>query len=251
MNFENKIILITGASSGIGKELAVQLASKNCKLIISARREDKLEELKQSLTKYNSEILTIKCDVSDKDQVARVYDRIIEKFGKIDIAILNSGVGIREEILKYDSRNAELTMGVNFFGVIYWIEKLLPGFIQREGGMIVGVSSLADNRGYSKSGFYCASKAALSIYLDGLRLELKKFGIKVLTVKPGFVRSEMTDQNEFKMPMLMETDKAARIILKGIEKEKRVIQFPRLMVFLSRLLGIIPRSIYDRIGEKY
>ncbi len=93
--------------------------------------------------------------------------------------------------------------------------------------------------------FYCASKAAASIYLEGLRVELKKYGIKVITVKPGFVKTPMTDVNEFKMPFLMPADKAAKIILKGIKKEKRIIQFPFPTVIASKLIGLMPNFLYD------
>lgn len=251
MKFENKTILITGASSGIGKQLAKQLAIENCRLVISARRENLLEELNQTLTQYNNQIFSVKCDVADKNDVAETHQKILDRFGIIDIAILNAGVAIQEDVLNFNSQNAEKTFGANFFGMVYWIEKLLPEFLSRKDGCIVGVSSLADNRGYSKSGSYCASKAAASIYLEGLRLELKKYGIKVITVKPGFVKSEMTDANKFYMPFLMETDEAAKVIINGIKKEKRIIQFPWQTILLSKLVGMVPGKIYDLIGEKY
>ncbi|MCL6096997.1 MAG: SDR family NAD(P)-dependent oxidoreductase, partial [Bacteroidetes bacterium] len=142
------------------------------------------------------------------------------------------------------------TFGVNVLGIIYWIEQLLPEFLQRKNGTIVGVSSLADNRGYSCSGFYCASKAAVTNYLEGLCVELKPHGIKVVTVKPGFVKTPMTDQNKFKMPMLMSPEKAASKILTGIKKEKRVIQFPLPMVLLTRIVGLIPGRLYEWLAVK-
>lgn len=259
MNFNNKVVLITGASTGIGKATAQELMNENCKLVLLSRRTELIEEyLRQSPTarfanearRANHQPLIMKCDVSNKDEVASAYKQIIEKFGKVDVAILNAGVGHTVTVENYNSQFAEETFGVNIFGIVYWVEQLLPDFVKRKEGVIVGVSSLADNRGYSGSGFYGASKAAVSIYLEGLRVELKHYGIKVITVKPGFVKTPMTDKNEFKMPLLMESGKAANIIIDGIKKEKRVVQFPRQMVLLTRFVGLLPGSLYEWLAGK-
>ncbi len=243
MTFEHKTILITGASSGIGRALAENLSLKNCNLVLCSRNIE-------SLGLSGKKILKFKCDVTKKEEVNAAYNAAVEKFGKIDVALLNSGVGHRMTVENYNSQLAEETFSVNLLGMVYWIEKLLPGFLQRREGIIVGVSSLADNRGYSGSGFYCASKAAATIMLEGLRVELKPYGIKVITVKPGFVKTSMTDKNEFNMPFLMTPDKAAKIIIKGIEKGKRIIQFPFPTVLMSKIVGILPSSIYEFLATK-
>ena len=250
MNFNNKVVLITGASTGIGKAIAQKLANENCKLVLLSRRTELIEEYLRQSPITNNQPLIMKCDVSNKVEVAGAYKQIIEMFGRVDIAILNAGVGHTVTIENYNSQFAEETFGANIFGIVYWVEQLLPDFVKRKEGVIVGVSSLADNRGYSGSGFYGASKAAASIYLEGLRVELKRFGIKVITVKPGFVKTPMTDKNEFKMPLLMKPDKAAHIIIDGIKKEKRVIQFPWQMVLLTRLVGLLPGSLYEWLAYK-
>ena len=250
MDLLNKIILITGASSGIGRALAVALAKEQCKLVLVARRTDLLEDLKNELQMTNDYLLILKCDVTKKEEVKTAYESIKQKFGRVDVAILNSGVGYLVTPKNYNSKFAENTFGVNVLGIIYWIEQLLPEFLQRKNGTIVGVSSLADNRGYSGSGFYCASKAAVTNYLEGLRIELKPLGIKVVTVKPGFVKTPMTDQNKFKMPMLMSPEKAASRILAGIKKEKRVIQFPLPMVLLTRIVGLLPGRLYECLAGR-
>ncbi|MBA4407781.1 alcohol dehydrogenase [bacterium] len=250
MNFKNKVVLITGASSGIGKAIARQLAEENCRLVLLARRIELLEHLNKELQLTDDKVLIIKCDVGKKEEVASAYEKIKERFGGVDIAILNAGYGHEVTVQNYNSRFAEDTFGANIFGIVYWVEQLLPRFIEKKEGVIVGVSSLADNRGYSGSGFYCASKAAASIYLEGLRVELKHYGIKVITVKPGFVRTPMTDKNEFQMPMLMEPEKAAKIIIDGIKKEKSIIQFPWQIVLLTRLVGCLPNSLYEWLAGK-
>jgi short-subunit dehydrogenase len=116
--------------------------------------------------------------------------------------------------------------------------------------MIVGVSSMADSRGFPKSGFYNASKAAATLLLESLRIELKPFNIKVLTVKPGFVRTPMTDKNEFHMPFLMDVDKAAKIIIDGIKKEKRIIQFPVPTMIGSKIIKFMPDQLFDFLMSK-
>jgi len=116
--------------------------------------------------------------------------------------------------------------------------------------MMVGVSSLADSRGWKGSGFYCASKAATTILLENLRVELKPFNVKVITVKPGFVETPMTAKNKFPMPFLMSAEKAARIIIKGMKKEKRVIQFPLPMVISSKLIRVVPDFLFEYFAKK-
>lgn len=251
MIFVNKVVLITGASTGIGKAIAIELAKENCNLVLIARRIELLEQLINESLITNNKSLILKCDVSKKNDVTSAYKLVKEKFGGVDIAILNAGVGYNVTAENYDSFFAEEIFGANIFGIIYWVEQMLPDFVKNQNGMFVGVSSLADNRGYTGSGFYCASKAAASIYLEGLRVELNRFGVKVITVKPGFVKTPMTDKNKFKMPFLIPPEKAAQIIIDGIKKEKRIIQFPWQTVLLSRFVGMVPGLIYEKLAKKF
>lgn len=250
MNINGKTILITGASTGIGKALVSQLAKQKVNLAIAARRIELLEELKTELTPFNPNILLLKCDVSKKSDVISAFNQIKGKYGNIDIAILNAGAGHYMNVEKYNSGFAEEIYGANLFGIIYWVEQLLPDFLKRKNGIIAGVSSLADNRGYSGSSFYSSSKAALTNYLEGLRVELHPFGVKVITIRPGFVRTPMTSNNKFWMPFLMSPEKAASIIIGRIKKEKRVIQFPWPMVLITNIVGLIPGWFYEAIAKK-
>ncbi|MBX2975212.1 MAG: SDR family NAD(P)-dependent oxidoreductase [Ignavibacteriaceae bacterium] len=244
---KNKTILITGASTGIGKALAIKLA-KNNKLILLARNIDLLSEIKkESCSGDNVDIY--KCDVTKIDEVKEVFSSIVSKHNEIDLAILNSGVSYRNSIEDYSSEKAKITMDTNYLGVIFCVEQLLPIFLRQKKGIIAGVSSLADARGFVKSGFYCASKAALTAYLESLRAELIPYGIKVVTIKPGFVKTPMTDKNEFKMPLLMEVDEAADIIINGLIQEKRIIQFPMPIVLAVKFLKIIPNFLFEFISR--
>ncbi len=249
VTFENKNIIITGASSGIGKALVKALAEYKCNLFITARRVNLLEVIKKELEGKPASIYCIANDVGDKESVFQAYKAISDKVNKIDIAILNSGVGYYMTVENYNSELAEKTFSTNFLGQVYWIEQLLPNMIKTKQGVIAGVSSLADNRGYSGSGFYCASKAASSIYLEGLRVELIKHNIKVLTIKPGFVKTPMTDINEFEMPFLLQPEQAAKYILNGIKKEKRIIQFPLPTSLGAKIVGLLPNWLYDTLSK--
>jgi short-subunit dehydrogenase len=250
MNLREKVILLTGASSGIGYSLAKSLPKENCSLALVARRKNILDALADEINVHKNQIKTYNCDVSKIVEVREVYDQIKIDFGKVDVVILNAGVSGRTEITNFNSELAQEILGVNFFGITNWLDVLLPDFLKSKNGTIVGVSSIADLKGFPKSGLYNASKAAASIFLESLRVELKPHKIKVVTVRPGFVRTPMTDKNEFYMPLLMNVDKAAHIILKGIKKEKTIIQFPLPMVLLSGLMRLIPKSIFDYLAGK-
>jgi short-subunit dehydrogenase len=250
MELKNKSILLTGGSSGIGYQLARKLILRGNSLAVLARREDRLNLLKKEVEGQSGRLLIYPCDVTDMKRVKEVVAEVSKLLGGIDIAILNSGIGRPEGIKKFKSENAFDVFNTNVLGVVNCIEALLPVFLEQKSGVIAGVSSLADNRGYSGSGFYNGSKAAVTMILESLSAELKGMGIKVVTVKPGFVKSEMTARNNFKMPFLMETDKAAEIIIKGLIKEKRIIQFPLITVIATKIIGLLPVKLFENLENK-
>ncbi|MBK9097180.1 MAG: SDR family NAD(P)-dependent oxidoreductase [bacterium] len=245
MDFKNKNVLITGASSGIGYSLAKLLPKEKCSLALLSRRIDKLQDLVDEMENYGGIAKAYRCDVAKTEDVKNVFENVKKDFGKIDIVILNSGISSRADINNYSSKTAKEIIDVNTLGIVNCVEQLLPNFMNRKEGMIVGVTSLAESRGFPRSGFYNASKAAASLLLESLRVELKPFNVKVLTVKPGFVRTPMTDKNEFHMPFLMDVEKAAKIILNGIKKEKKIIQFPLPIVIGSKILKYMPDWLFD------
>jgi short-subunit dehydrogenase len=250
MELKNKKIILTGGSSGIGYQLSKKLLLEGCSLAVLARRKDRLDKLSEEAKGLGGQLFTFQCDVTDKKRVNDVITEIIKTMGGIDIAVLNAGVGRPEGIKKFNSENAEAIFNTNVLGIVNCIETLLPVFLEQKHGVIAGVSSLADNRGYSKSGFYCGSKAAVTMILESLSTELKMYGIKVVTIKPGFVRSEMTAQNNFKMPFLMDAENAADIIIKGLRKGKRIIQFPLITVIGSKLIGLLPVRLFEYFEYK-
>ncbi|MCH8325271.1 MAG: SDR family NAD(P)-dependent oxidoreductase [Bacteroidetes bacterium] len=250
MELKNKNILITGASSGIGKELALRFAKEKCRLILIARRVELLDALKEQIENYGSELLTIKCDVTNKDEVKKTVILILEKFKRIDGAILNSGIGMKQSFANFDSSIGEQTFAVNFFGIVYFLNELLPIFKKQRSGFIAGVSSLADARGFPVSGFYCSSKAAVTSLLESLKSEYKPFNVKIISIHPGFIKTSMTDKNDFPMPFLMDLDKAVEIIFNGLKKEKEVIRFPWQMALLTGFLKRMPDSWFQKVANK-
>jgi short-subunit dehydrogenase len=248
LNFSNKNILITGASSGIGYQLAKDLAKEGANLALLARRKNILDNLAEELKPFNTKIITAKCDVSSKENIKNAFYFVRNEFNKIDIAILNAGVSYRMNVKEFNTEFIEEIINVNLMGMLHCLNEIIPDFVQDKNGFIVGISSLAESRGFPRSAAYCSSKAAVSTFLESIRTELKKYNVKVITVKPGFVKTPMTDKNEFKMPFLMESDKACKIILDGIKKEKKIIQFPLPTVAGAKLFKILPDSLFDYIS---
>lgn len=251
MLLSGKSVLITGASSGIGHAVVKKLAAENCKIAILARRTDILKEIAEKYSTGKNFIFPLHCDISDKGEVHSAFDTVIEKLGGIDIAILNAGTSYRLDAEDFSAEKGEKVLSVNLTGKFYFLEKLIPYFIKKKGGIIVGVSSLADARGFPRSAFYNASKAAFSKLLESLRIDLKGYGVKVITVRPGFVKTPMTDKNEFYMPFLMNVEKAADIIVKGIKNEKRIIQFPLPTVISTKIIELMPDSLFDYFTRKH
>jgi len=250
MNFANKIVVLTGASSGIGYQLAKLLPKEHCPLALIARRKNILDELVQELSIEYNQVKAYRCDVGKIDEVQYTFEEIKKDFGRIDITILNAGISSRADIKEYSSAQAKKIFEINTLGIVNCIEKVLSDFMEQKNGMIVGVTSLAESRGFPKSGFYNASKSAASLLLESLRIELKPYNIKVITVKPGFVRTPMTDKNKFHMPFLMDVEKAAKIIISGIKKEKKIIQFPLPTVIGAKMFKIMPNWLFDRLMSK-
>jgi len=249
MKLTGKNVVITGASSGIGKTLALQFAKAGSSLVLLARRIEELEVVAQEVSKFHVIVKIYKCDVSNKEEVEKVFVQIKKFFNSVDILVLNAGVSFRTDVRKDESVKAVQTFAVNVLGMIFCANQVIPDFIHAKKGMIVGVSSLAESRGFPRSGFYCASKAAASTYLESLRIELQKYSIKVLTVKPGFVKTPMTDKNEFDMPFIIPVEKAVKIIIEGIKKEKKIIQFTFGAVLGIKIMKLLPNWLFDYVSQ--
>lgn len=256
MDLKKKVILISGATGGMGEELVKLLAQQQCKLALFARRENKLKKLKEDFQTKDNQITYKTCDVQQKDQVKAAVDHAVETYGKIDIGILNAGILVPNPIQTFDSSIIKQSMEVNFMGVVYFVEYLLKVMKKQRCGTIAAVSTLPDHRGVPGWGAYGASKAAISWLMESLRAEAKKeYDINIITIKPGSVETPMIEG--YHRTGAISAEKAAKIMLNGIKKEKRVIQFPLVQVFTIRMQDLFPPIAYDLLpieqakGEGY
>lgn len=240
MKLSGKTILITGASTGIGRELARQLSRKQCRLLLVARRENLLQELCAELDGTHAQHSYFVCDVGDESHVEAVCQQIQQQNITIDTLILNAGVGGQVRAQRLDVNLIRKQFDVNFWGVIYFLKHLLPSMIQKRQGIIAVNSSMASYRGMPKSAPYSASKAAISTFIESMRVDLWKTGLQFTVISPGFVDTPMTEKNKFFMPFMIPVEKAVRIIIKGLERGKTEIRFPKPMVTLSILGKWLP-----------
>ncbi len=249
--FSGKRILITGASSGIGRALAEELAPYHARLGLLARRGSLLEEIAESLCSAGAgQALACACDVCSREAVGSAVARLVEQWGGIDIAILAAGINWIMPIGKFQEDRFFKVIETNAFGTFHTVAALLPIFRRQGGGLLVGISSMADRRGVPDNLGYCVSKAAVTVFLEGLRVGLAQEGIKVVTVKPGFVRTPMTEKNRFPMPFLMDARQAARAILRGVASGKRVIRFPWPTAVLTGIFNLVPEGVYDFVLQR-
>lgn len=244
----NPRAIITGASTGIGRELARELAKRGYDLALLARRGDLLEELATELRPRNTRAVAIACDVADSAAVHEAVRRAeAELGGPFDLAVANAGVSIPGHATKFKLAEAELIVRVNLLGLIYLYDAVIPSMIERGRGRFAGVASLAGLRGLATAAPYSASKAAVQAFLEAARIELAPYGVGVTIVNPGFVATPMTEKNRYRMPFLMQPRDAAVAIAEGLERGKRLIEFPRPMVLLMRLVRLLPDALYERM----
>lgn len=243
--------LVTGATSGLGREAAVQLGRRGWKVAVNGRRRELLEETARLVKEAGGTPLVLCGSVTDQNAVKAHYAEIKAAWGGLDYAVLNAGVGDMMNAKKFSAETVKWTFDTNVFGVCYWIEEMLPGMLAQKAGIIAGVSSIAGYRGMPSSGPYSASKAALTTLLESTRVDLIGTGVQVVTVCPGFVKSEMTDRNNpGTMPFIMETQDGVAVMLRGIDAGKRIVHFPwQLSVPARHLLPILPDFLYDWIAH--
>lgn len=249
MSRPSPVILLTGASSGIGAALAIELASYySARIGLIARRAELLDEVAEQVKSAGGEALCLPCDVTDAEAVSAAVARCTSEFGPVTHAIANAGIGETMFVHKADASLIARVMRVNYEGSTNLFAAVLPSMIESGNGHLIGVSSIAGFRGLPGSANYSASKAALSTWLEAARVELKPRGIAVSTVHPGFVATPMTDKNRFPMPFMVPVEKAAKIIVRGIRRKKREINFPWQMVTVLRLIRLMPSWLYDRFA---
>jgi len=236
MDFKNKIVLITGASSGIGKDTAIEFAKKGATLVLVARSEDKLEQIASELKKYPISILVYQCDISKKDQVKEMSKKVLEKFNHIDILVNNAGFAIYGSVSDLSIDDIESQMMTNYFGMVYCIKNFLPSMLNKKSGHIVNVASVAASFGLPGIAPYCASKFAMLGFSEGLKHELKNTGVGITVVSPIMVRTNFFDHDSFaKMPKYSPTSLSSKTVAKTILK---AANSPRLEIIVPSVVRV-------------
>ena len=236
-----KTIWITGGSTGIGKALAIKFASKGWNVAISARRESLLKEISDE----NENIHGFPLDVTDKLKCKEVFQQIKDKFQEIDVCFFSTGTWNPKKEKDIDVEQIEEVFKVNFFGTLNSIKSVEEYFKNKKNGIITIVSSIAGYRGLPNSTGYGPSKSALNNLAESLYFDFKRSNVRVCLVSPGFIKTPMTDKNDFKMPFLKTTEYAAERIYDGlINKNVFEIHFPKSLTLILKILSFLPSKIY-------
>lgn len=238
---------ITGASTGIGRELALRLAAQGVRVAASARSKAKLEDL----TAQDPNIVAVAVDVTNRQDVAAAHARIVRELGPIDLAILNAGIWDPMGAGDFDAARAARSMAVNYGGIANALEPLLPAMITRRRGHVALVASVAGYRGLPDAAAYAPSKAAVISLAEVLRPDLARHGVTVSLVNPGFVETPMTAVNTFPMPFIVSADVAAKHILRGLETQRFEIAFPWQTVSGLKVLRALPYAVYFPIVQRW
>jgi len=243
-----RAILITGASSGLGEGLALHYAEEGVFLALSGRNQTRLGAVAQACRKSGAQVAARVVAVEDTDAM-RTWIGQVDADHKLDLVIANAGIsgGTGGSMLGESVSQARHIFDVNIIGVLNTIDPVLDSMVARRQGQIAIVSSLAGFRGYPGAPAYSASKGAVRFYGEALRGAVAASGVKVNVICPGFVKTRMTDQNDFSMPMIMERDKAVRIIAEGLKKNRGRIAFPWPMHAAAWFASVLPDALIQKI----
>tara|TARA_B100001769_G_scaffold223616_1_gene184321 strand:- start:387 stop:1145 length:759 start_codon:yes stop_codon:yes gene_type:complete len=243
----DKVIWITGASTGIGKSLAIKFSKNGWKVAISARRAEILDDI----SKQNENIFPFPLDVTNKEECKKVFLEIKNKLQNIDICVFSTGTWDPKKEKDIDIDQIENVMKVNFFGTLNSIKSVEKYFKDLGKGHISIVSSIAGYRGLPNSTGYGPSKSALNNLAESLYFDFKKYGVRISLISPGFIKTPMTDKNDFKMPFLKTSEYAADKIYHGLVNTNVFeIHFPKQLTLILKFLKILPNWLYLKLVGK-
>ena len=241
--------MITGASSGIGRGLAVELARRGAKIGLVARRVELMEEVVHEIEAAGSKALALPADVQDAASMVLAASKLSADLGPIDILIANAGIGPTRDAADINAEEVAGVINVNVIGAANSAAAVIPAMVARGSGQLVVISSLAAYRGLPRSAAYCASKAAVSAFFESLRLDLEPRGIDVTIIHPGFIKTPLTAGREAQMPFLMELDDAVRKMARAIEARRKRYSFPWQLATIVRAGMLMPIWMYDQISR--
>ena len=246
MSENHNKVWITGASSGIGKALAEKFASEGWKVAVSARRKEILDEMSN-----HANIFSFPLDVTKQDQISESFSKIINKFNGIDLCVFSSGTYDPKLEQEINIKQNKFVMETNFFGVLYCVKAVEKYFKDKKNGHISIVSSIAAYRGLPNSSGYGPSKAALTNLTESLYFDFKKHNVRISLVSPGFIKTPLTDKNEFPMPFIKSPYFAAEKMFNGLTKSQSFeTHFPKQLTLVLKILRILPYKIYLFLIDK-
>ena len=248
-DWKEKVVLITGASSGIGRALALEWGRRGARLALTARRGEELLRLGEEIERAGGESLALPADVRVPEAMREVVERVRARWGRVDVLVANAGMSSTTAGTKLNAGEVGDVITINVLGVVNSVTAVLPSMLERGAGHLVAISSLASYRGLPKSGAYSASKAAVSTLFESLRVDLRKSNVAVTTIHPGFIRTPMTAGRKKKLPFLLEPEDAACRIIRAVERRARTYAFPWQLASLVRVIRHIPGAVYDRLAS--
>lgn len=244
-----KAIFITGASSGLGEGLAEHFGGPGVTLGLVARRADKLNALKSRLEERGARVLTFAVDVAVAQDMSDTINAFLQETGTIDLVIANAGMRVPYQIGDGNAEGVNQLMAVNFNGVVNTVVPFVPAMKKQKAGILCAVGSVAGFRALPFSGAYCASKAAVNVFMDSLRMDLAGTGVHAMTICPGFVATPMTASNK-RMIFLLEVSAAVRLMVSALVSRKSTYTFPWQMRFLKEVMKRLPESLVRLMGRK-
>ena len=250
MEWSGKTVLITGASSGIGRGLALDLAKRGARVGLLARRKGLLDEIVKEIQDDGGRAVALAANVQDLPAVREAVDQLQTDFGPIDVLVANAGVGVTNDAAALDASAVARVIGVNVIGAANCVAAVVPSMVDRGHGRLVAISSLVAYRGLPKSAAYCGSKAAVSAFFESLRLDLQGKGVEVTIIHPGFIKTPLTAGRHAQMPFLMELEDAITKIVWAIEKRRKSYAFPWQLATIVRAGMLMPNFMYDKIASK-
>lgn len=251
MEWKDKVVFLTGASSGIGEGLALAMAERGAILGLVARRKEQLEKLALACEAKGGKTAIFPCDVTDAGGIQSAADGMRREFGHIDIMIANAGIGGNDAKTRaYEPEAVKNVIDTNLMGAVNCIHAVVPHMLERGRGQLVAISSLAGIRGLPKSAAYSASKAGMTMFFESVRLDMIGKGIDVTIIQPGFIETPLTAGRTNRMPYVMKLDDAIPYFLNAIEKKKGFAAFPWQLATIVRLGKILPAWMYDRIASR-
>jgi NAD(P)-dependent dehydrogenase (short-subunit alcohol dehydrogenase family) len=242
---DHRVALITGAASGIGRQLAINLANEGWAIGGIDLNADPLAKLANELS--NKPLATEVADVTDRRALEAAVARLEERLGPTEMVVASAGIGVETSALVSCADDIERTIRINLIGVSNTLMAVVPGMRRRRKGHLVAISSMASYRGIPRMAGYCASKAGVNALMDALRVELKPLGIVATTICPGWIKTPMTAELQGEMPGLMSVEDAARYILRAVREKRPFYAFPPALVRRSRMLRYLPIRASDWI----